>query len=103
MKLSITFSVIVAILSLFFAFQNNEPVTISYFKTTFEGSLALIIISALLVGFIVGVVLMIPSVVRARFESKKQKKEIGSLQKELEDSGTISYESEGLGDEGAIK
>ena len=103
MKFSIFLSVIIAILSLVFAFQNNDTVFVTFFQYSFEGSLALIIIAAMLIGFIVGTLLMLPSLVSARIESKRQKKDIVRIEKELSESGTITYESEGLGEEGELK
>ena len=47
-----------------FALQNLAPVTVSLFAWEFEGSLALIVILAMLSGIIVSMLVSIPSAIR---------------------------------------
>ncbi|MDA8611405.1 LapA family protein [Candidatus Pacebacteria bacterium] len=99
MKISIFFSVLVAAAALVFAFQNNETVEVIFFSWGFSGSLALVLIAALLVGFLIGFILFVPGSISSRFRMKTQKKAIDQLQKKLEEE-TIKYDSAGLGSEG---
>ena len=81
MKTSIFFSVLIAIAALVFAFQNNEMVEVSFFGWGFAGSLALIIIASLLLGFIIGFILVIPGLMSSKWNLKKQNTEIKKLKK----------------------
>lgn len=99
MKVSIFFSVLIAAVALMFAFQNYEIVQVTFFKWGFEGPVALVIIASLLIGFIIGFILLVPSHMSSKWKIETQKDAIDQLQKRLEEE-TIKYDSEGLGAEG---
>lgn len=93
MKVSILFSLLISILVIVFAFQNNNTVEISFFKLEFSGSLALIIITSILVGFIIGFILFVPGAISSAWRLKKQESEINSLNKKLEEESVITFDS----------
>ena len=93
MKFQSILSLIIAVIALIFAFQNNESVTVSFFNYQFAGSLALIIIAALLLGFIIGFLIVVPGAMKNRWTLKQRNQEIEKLKKEV-DASPIQFESE---------
>lgn len=97
----ILIGVIVAALSLLFAFQNIEEVTLSFFGYSFTSPIALVILASLLFGFVIGMIVLVPSFFRQIAEINRLKKGNNELKTASESEG-ITYESEGLGEEGSI-
>lgn len=96
MRFSIVIGLLLTIAALVFAFQNNSEITVSFFSTSITGSVALLIIASLIVGFIIGMVVFAPSAFFAQWKIAKLEKQNKKLQEEA-DQGDIQYESEGLG------
>ena len=76
----------VALVAVMFALQNIVPVTIAFFTWTFEGSLALLLFVALIVGALVSVLASVPTVVKSRWAAASLKKRIAALEAELKDT-----------------
>ncbi len=76
----------VSLVAVMFALQNNLPVTVAILAWTFEGSLALILFVALIVGALVSVLASVPTVVKGRWAAASLKKRIAALEAELEDT-----------------
>jgi uncharacterized integral membrane protein len=70
------------IASVLFAVQNTETVTVTFIAWSVTGSLSLILIIALIVGFIIGSLLMAPSVLKKKFQSFGLKRRVSKLQRE---------------------
>lgn len=80
-----------AILAVIFALENAVMVTMSFFGTEVEGSLALFILLAVLLGVIIGMLVMMPGTVRHSLELRSNRKRIGDLEKSLnEQKGQIA-------------
>ncbi|HEX6269745.1 MAG TPA: LapA family protein [Anaerolineales bacterium] len=80
-----------AILAVIFALENAVMVTMSFFGTEVEGSLALFILLAVLLGVIIGILVMMPGTVRHSLELRSNRKRIGDLEKSLnEQKGQIA-------------
>lgn len=92
-------SVVIAALAITFAFQNNEPLSVRFFSTVFEGSTALVILSSLLVGFVIGLILFVPSAVAARWKARTLARENETLKRRAGEE-ELQYEAPGLGKEG---
>lgn len=73
----------VALIAVMFALQNIVPVTVAFFAWTFEGSLALLLFVALIVGALVSVLASAPTVVKGRWAAASLKKRIAALEGEL--------------------
>lgn len=71
-------------LSVVFALQNVVPITITFFVWQVEGSLALVLLLALLTGVIICGLVSIPEVIRNHMRFKALKKEIAALKVEKE-------------------
>jgi len=83
MKVINTILILVIIIALvLFAVQNTETVTVTFIAWAVTGSLSLILIIALILGFIIGSLLMAPSVLKKKFQSFGLKRRVSKLQRE---------------------
>lgn len=71
-------------LSVIFALQNVVPITITFFVWQVEGSLALVLLLALLTGVIICGLVSIPEVIRNHMRFNALKKELAALKAEKE-------------------
>ena len=81
----VLFGVILAILLVVFALQNNAAVTVTFLLWRFESSLALVLLLSLAVGVVMVVLLTIPASWRRRGATSRQRRELAELQKMLAD------------------
>lgn len=70
------------IASVLFAVQNTETVTVTFIAWSLTGSLSLILIIALIAGFLISSLLMAPSVIKKKFQSFGLKRRVSKLQRE---------------------
>jgi lipopolysaccharide assembly protein A len=75
----------VALVAVMFALQNIVPVTVAFLAWTFEGSLALLLFVALIVGALVSLLASVPTLLRGRWAATSMKKRIAALEAELKD------------------
>ena len=73
-----------AIVAVIFALQNPMIVTVSLFGYSIDGSLALFILSAVILGILIGVLVMMPGTVRHSLELRNHRKRISDLEKSLD-------------------
>ncbi len=66
-----------------FALQNITVVTVAFFSWQLTGSLALILMAAILTGVLVTLLLLLPESVANYFRYRKLTKEVASLEEEL--------------------
>lgn len=99
MKLTSIISVIIGGLAIAFAFQNNQSITLTFFSSVFTGSVALMILAVLLIGFTIAIILFVPEHIAMQWKIKTLTKENERLQKKIADE-VIQYEAPGLGVEG---
>ena len=66
-----------------FALQNVAVITVSFFQWQLEGSLALILLLAVLAGILITLLLLLPESVSKYFKYKNLKKENQRLEEEL--------------------
>ena len=85
--LTLILALVFAILAVIFASQNPMIVTVSFYGYSVDGSLALIILIAVIVGILIGALVMTPGAVKRSFEIRGQRKKIGGLEKTLEEQG----------------
>ena len=69
--------------SVVFALENVATITVTFFQWQVTSSLAVILISAILVGMVIVSLLLIPGSIGRYFKDKKLKKEIQRLEEEL--------------------
>jgi putative membrane protein len=73
---------LVAVVAVIFGLQNSAAITISLFSWSISGSLSLFLIVTLAIGFLLGVLLMTPSVLRRSRMAHGLKKQVSALEKE---------------------
>ncbi len=80
-------ALIVAVAAVVFALQNTNPVTVSFFIWQFKDQpLALILLIALAAGVIIGLLTILPGVIRNKWHAVGQRKKIEGLEKRLQES-----------------
>lgn len=77
-------ALLIAILAVVFALQNITAVTISFFAWQVSGSLSLILLLALAIGFLVGILVMLPSSIKSKMQLSNLRKSKKALEKEVE-------------------
>lgn len=78
----------ILILTVVFAIQNVAAVPISLLFWQVQGSLALVLLVALVIGALIALLFALPSIYRNRREISRLRKEIASLEAELEQKTT---------------
>lgn len=88
MILSLIFVIIVSIGAVFFALQNNQLVDISLFGYPVSGAIGLFLLIAVGIGILLGVILMLPGLIKRNWSLSRQQKQIANLaQKPAKKSG----------------
>jgi uncharacterized integral membrane protein len=77
-------ALVFALLAVMFALQNIVPVTVAFLAWTFEGSLALVLFVALIVGALVSFLASVPTLLKGRRTVRHLKKQIAALEVALE-------------------
>lgn len=85
MQLAIISAILTAIVAVFFAMQNNVPVTVNFLFWRFDSSLAMVLLLALALGAIVVALLSTPATLKAQWRQSRQKRRIEALEKTVED------------------
>jgi len=89
------YSILIALLFLLFlavafSLQNAEPVIIHFFGWRFEGSLVIILLTALGCGVILTVLASFPSQLKKRRLLSRQQKMIAELEQKIAENQTLS-------------
>ena len=83
MQIFLFFALIIAILAILFAVQNNAPVEVSFAVWTFEGSLALVLLVAMAVGAVISFFASLPTNIKVRWTLRNQTKKMNQLEANL--------------------
>ena len=94
MVFALILALAIAILMIFFALENPTMVTISFFGYAVEGSLALFILAAMVIGVVIGVLLMTPGRIKSSLSNSRNRKKIGTLEASLEEQKVRLSEAE---------
>ncbi len=79
MIFSLIFAVVVAIVAVFFSQENTQMVRIFFFGYPVDGPVGLLLIIAVGIGALVGVILMIPTLIKHSWSSSRQRRQIQEL------------------------
>lgn len=74
-------ALIIAILAIVFAIQNANIVLVSFLLWKFEGSLALVLLLTFVLGFIAGLLIILPKLIKRNLKASDQKKKPEEPQK----------------------
>jgi uncharacterized integral membrane protein len=103
MQIFFFFGLVIAILAILFAVQNNDPATVSFIAWEFEGSLALILLIALAVGALISFLISLPNNIKVRWAVRTQRKKINELETGLADQKAKLEEAQKKTTEGQEK
>ncbi|MBF2078336.1 MAG: DUF1049 domain-containing protein [Synechococcales cyanobacterium T60_A2020_003] len=84
MPLLIILALAIALLAVLFALQNKAIVTISFFIWTFNQPLAVVILSTLGIGVLVGLLVSVPAILRRNWRISRQVTQINSLESQIQ-------------------
>lgn len=74
MRIALVFSLLLAVLTVVFALQNDEPMVVDFLFFNTEGSTALVLIVTFALGVVVGLLSTLPGRIRDKRQLKKLKK-----------------------------
>ena len=94
MQFFLFFALIIAVLAVFFALQNSEPVNVQFAMWEFPSTLAFVMLVAVLAGALISFFVSIPSNMRARWTIRQQRKKLNEYETSLADTKTKLEESE---------
>lgn len=83
MQIFLIFALIIAGIAVIFAIQNTAMTTVTFLFWTFNGSLALILLLALIAGAVVSILASSPALIRDKLTIRNQKKQIIELETKL--------------------
>jgi uncharacterized membrane protein YciS (DUF1049 family) len=95
-------ALILAIVAVAFALQNPLIVTATFFTVSMKGSLALFVLIGVGVGFVIGVLAILPTVLKGALTVSRHRKHIGTLEKSLNEqkkAGTAEADDKTKSDE----
>ncbi len=75
--------IVLGAVSVIFALQNVMVITVTFFTWQLQGSLALILLLAILMGVLITLLMVLPESIRNYFKYKNLKKENAKLEEEL--------------------
>lgn len=82
--LALILALFLALVVTIFAVQNNASVDIAFITWRTEGSLALVLMITFAVGILIGLLVSTPGTIKRRLQFSELKKQLQSLEKELE-------------------
>ena len=82
MPFSLIATLVIVFLTVAFSLQNDQTVSINFFKWTFEGSLVLVLLTTLCVGIVIHILASMP----ARMRKSQEIAELNKRVTELEES-----------------
>ncbi len=82
MQVFIIIALLIAILAVIFALQNAVMVSITFLVWNIHGSLALVLLVTLAAGVVISLLASLPSLIRGRLTSRRQKKKLVALEAE---------------------
>jgi uncharacterized integral membrane protein len=83
MQIFVFFALVIAILAIIFAVQNNDTTTVRFFAWETQGSLALVLLIALAVGALINFLVSLPANIKARWTVRTQRKRMNELEASL--------------------
>ncbi|MBE9076460.1 DUF1049 domain-containing protein [Romeria aff. gracilis LEGE 07310] len=83
MPILIIFALVIAFLAILFALQNNSLVTLNFLIWQLQGSLALVLLGTLAIGFIIGLLVATPAIVKGGWRVSRTKRQAASLESQL--------------------
>jgi uncharacterized integral membrane protein len=83
MRTSLILAQIIALFAVIFALQNSTVIIVNFGIWAMQASLAFVLLLALAVGFIVGLLVSMPAIVKRGWKSSQHQRTIQELEQEL--------------------
>jgi len=83
MQIFLFLALIISVLAVIFAVQNNDPATVSFAMWKFNGSLALILLVAVAAGALISFFVSLPTNLKTRWTIRQQRKRLSELESSL--------------------
>jgi uncharacterized membrane protein YciS (DUF1049 family) len=77
-------AIVIAFLAIAFALQNNSIVTVNLLVQQFQFSLALLLLSTLAIGVVIGLLVLLPTVIKRGWRIARTLKQTAALEEELQ-------------------
>ncbi|MEN4011074.1 MAG: LapA family protein [Chloroflexota bacterium] len=76
-------ALLISVIAVIFALQNTTAVSVSFFIWQFEQSLALVLLLTALAGVLIGLLTILPGMIRTRWQLASRNKKVSQLEKEM--------------------
>jgi len=86
MQVLLIFTLIIAILAVFFAVQNSVSVPVQFLLWKYESPLAVLLMLSVLLGVLISTLFSLPALTRSKLEIRNQRKKMAELESGLNDS-----------------
>jgi putative membrane protein len=83
MQIFLFFALLISVLAVAFAIQNNAPTTVSFAIWKYNGSLALVLLVAVAAGALISFFVSLPSNLKTRWTIRQQRKKLTELESSL--------------------
>lgn len=83
MPLLIVAAIVIAFIAIAFALQNNTPVEVHLLVQQFELSLALLLLITLAIGVVIGLLVLLPALIKRGWRNSRTKRQAESLETQL--------------------
>jgi uncharacterized integral membrane protein len=83
MQFLIIIALLIMLIAVVFALQNTAVVTITFLAWTIDGSLALVVLIAILTGVLISVFVSLPSIIKNQLTASNRKKSINELKNKI--------------------
>jgi putative membrane protein len=83
MQFFLFLALLIAVALVLFAVQNAAIVTVSFFTFHFEGSLAFILVIVFAAGFLSGILMSVPSLLRKGSALREQRRKVKKLEEAM--------------------
>lgn len=78
-------AIAIAFLAILFALQNNIIVSITLLIWDYQGSLAIVLLSTLAIGFLIGLLVLLPSLLKRGFRMSRAQRRSSDLEEQLQE------------------
>jgi len=83
MQIFLFIALLISVVAVIFAVQNNTPTTVSFAVWKTDGSLALVLLAALAAGSLISFFVSLPSNLKTRWTIRQQRKKLTELETSL--------------------
>ena len=85
MPLLIVAAIVIAFIAIAFALQNNTPVEVHLLVQRFEFSQALLLLTTLAIGVLIGLLVLLPSLIKRGWKGSRVQRQAESLEFQLQE------------------